>query len=84
MKKYDKTFFIMYNLTDKEYYDSCIGIDELARILGKTRLAALRSLRNYLKKDSYIKTKDNKKLILLDDFILGGKKNERKRYKKSK
>lgn len=84
MKKYDKTFFMMY---EKDNFSNTIasnGIDEFARNLGKTRKQALTSLRRYLKNDRYIKNKEGKKFIVLNDFILGGKKNERKRHKKSK
>lgn len=82
MKKYDKEFFILLELENKNYYDSCIGVDNLAKILGKTRLETLRSINNYMKNDTYIKNKDNKKFILFDKFILErGNKNDRKRHK---
>lgn len=85
MKKYDKTFFMMY---EKDNFSNTIasnGIDEFAKNLGKTRKQALTSLRRYLKNDNYIKNKEGKKFIVLNQFILErGKKNERKRHKKSK
>ena len=84
MKKYDKTFFMFYELGNNSNNDSANGIDEFARKLGKTRLQALHSLRTYIKNGTYIKNKYGVKFIVLNDFILGGKKNERKRHKKSK
>lgn len=73
MKKYDKTFFILYNLKTGDYFNSAIGIDELAKVLGKTRRETLTSLRRYKKCENYIQTKDRTKLKLLDQFMLGGK-----------
>ena len=73
MKKYDKTFFILYDLKTGAYFNSAIGIDNLATILGKTRREALTSLRRYKKNEKYIQTKDKTKLKLLDQFMLGGK-----------
>lgn len=73
MKKYDKTFFILYELKSGDFYDSANGIDKLSDILGKTRLETLRSLRTYIKNDTYIKDKKGTKLRLLNEFILEGK-----------
>ena len=73
MKKYDKTFFILYDLKTGDYYNSAIGINELAKVLGKTRTETLTSLRRYKKNEKYIQTKDKTKLKLLDQFMLGGK-----------
>ena len=74
MKKYNKTFFILYELKTGEFYDSAHGIDELAFKLGKTRLEMLRSLRTYIKNDTYIKDNKGTKLKLLNEYILEGKK----------
>lgn len=63
----------MYNLKTGDYYNSAIGIDNLALVLGKTRKEALTSLRRYKKNEKYIQTKDKTKLKLLDQFMLGGK-----------
>ena len=84
MKKYDKTLFILYKINPIEFYDSAIGIDNLSNLLGKTRSNTLRALNNYMRNDSYILNKDKEKLILLDQFILEGKKNDRKRHKRTK
>lgn len=73
MKKYDKTFFILYDLKTGVYFNSAVGIDNLASILGKTRRETLTSLRRYKKNEKYIQTKDKTKLKLLDQFMLGGK-----------
>ena len=74
MKKYDKEFFILFKKKPVEFYDSCIGIDNLAKILNRSRRDTLRSLNQYMKKkDTYILSKDGEKLLLLDKFILGGK-----------
>lgn len=74
MKKYDKTFFILYDLKSGDFYDSANGIDELSGMLGKTRLETLRSLRTYMKNDTYIKDNKGTKLRLLNEFILEEKK----------
>lgn len=76
MKKYDKEFFILMDYYTKDFYDSAIGIEELSNKLGKTRAETLRSIRTYMKNETYIKTKDNRRLILFDKFILerGNKK----------
>lgn len=71
MKKYDNELFILFKKNPIDFYDSCIGIDELARVLGRSRRNTLRSLQNYLKKNNtYLLSKDNEKLLLLDKFIL--------------
>lgn len=74
MKKYNKTFFILYELKSGNFYDSAHGIDDLAFKLGKTRLETLRSLRTYMKNDTYIKDNKGTKLKLLNEYILEGKK----------
>ena len=63
----------MYDLKTGAYFNSAIGIDNLALVLGKTRKEALTSLRRYKKNEKYIQTKDKTKLKLLDQFMLGGK-----------
>lgn len=63
----------MYDLKTGDYYNTAIGIDKLAKVLGKTRTQALTSLRRYLKNDSYIKDANGTKLKLLNQFMLGGK-----------
>ena len=63
----------MYDLKTGAYFNSAIGIDNLALVLGKTRREALTSLRRYKKNEKYIQTKDKTKLKLLDQFMLGGK-----------
>ena len=74
MKKYDKTFFILYELKSGDFYDSANGINELSEKLGKTRLETLRSLRTYIKNDTYIKDKKGTKLKLLNEYIMEDKK----------
>lgn len=66
----------MYNLKTGDYFNSAIGIDNLALVLGKTRKEALTSLRRYLKNEKYIKAKDGTKLKLLNQFMLGGDKHD--------
>ena len=63
----------MYDLKTGDYFNSAIGINELAKVLGKTRTETLTSLRRYKKNEKYIQTKDKTKLKLLDQFMLGGK-----------
>ena len=64
----------MYNLKTGDYHDSAIGINNLAKKLGKTRTQTLTSLRTYMKNDTYIKDNKGTKLKLLNQFILEEKK----------
>lgn len=49
-KKIDKEFFIVYKENPMEFFDSAIGINELAELFNRTRSNMLRSLkRNYIK-----------------------------------
>lgn len=66
----------MYNLKTGDYYNSAIGINELAKVLGKTRTETLTSLRRYLKNENYIKDTNGTKLKLLNQFMLGGDKHD--------
>ena len=63
----------MYDLKTGDYFNTAIGIDELAKVLGKTRTETLTSLRRYLKNENYIKDANGTKLKLLNQFMLGGK-----------
>lgn len=84
MKKYDKTFFILYDLKTGDFYNSADGLEQLTKVLGKSRRETLTSLRRYLKNDKYIIAKDGTRLSLLNSFMLGGKGNDKqskhKRY----
>lgn len=66
MKKLDKEFFIIYN-ESCEFYDSAIGIDELAAVCKRTRANMLRSL-----KHEFIKI-DNKKYFIIRECDLQSK-----------
>lgn len=46
MKKLDKEFFIIYSVDPIDFYDSAIGVDELAKICKRTRSNMLRALKN--------------------------------------
>lgn len=46
MKKLDKEFFIVYSVDPIDYYNSAIGIDDLAKIFKRTRTNMLRALKN--------------------------------------
>lgn len=46
MKKLDKEFFIIYSCDPIDFYDSAIGIDNLAKIFKRTRSNMLRALKN--------------------------------------
>lgn len=59
MKKLDKEFFIVYSSDPIDFYDSAIGIDELAKVCKRTRANMLRSL-----KHEFIKI-DNKKYFII-------------------
>lgn len=63
MKKLDKEFFIVYN-EFSEFYDSAIGIEELAKVCKRTRANMLRSL-----KHEFIKI-DNKKYFIIREIDL--------------
>ena len=63
MKSIDKEFFIVYSYPAL-YYDSAIGVDELAEIFKRTRANMLRSL-----KREYIKM-DNKKYFIIRESDL--------------
>ena len=63
MKKLDKEFFIVYSYP-VDYYDSAIGINELAEIFKRSRSNMLRSL-----KKEYIKM-DNKKYFIIRESDL--------------
>ena len=63
MKKLDKEFFIVYS-DPVDYYDSAIGVDELAKIFNRTRTNMMRSL-----KREYIKM-DNKKYFIIRETDL--------------
>ena len=63
MKSIDKEFFIVYSYPI-DYYDSAIGINELADIFKRTRASMLRSL-----KREYIKM-DNKKYFIIRESDL--------------
>ena len=63
MKKLDKEFSIVYSYP-VDYYDSAIGVDELAAIFKRTRANMLRSL-----KREYIKM-DNKKYFIISETDL--------------
>lgn len=45
MKKLDKEFFIIYKINPIEPFGSAIGLDELAKLFGRTRTSILRSLK---------------------------------------
>lgn len=77
MKKYDKTFFILYDLKTGDFYNSANGLEQLTKVLGKSRRETLTSLRRYLKNDTYIIAKDGTRLSLLNSFMLGGKGNDK-------
>lgn len=77
MKKYDKTFFILYDLKTGDFYNSADGLEQLTKVLGKSRRETLTSLRRYLKNDTYIIAKDGTRLSLLNSFMLGGKGNDK-------
>ena len=77
MKKYDKTFFILYDLKTGDFYNSAYGLEQLTKVLGKSRRETLTSLRRYLKNDTYIIAKDGTRLSLLNSFMLGGKGNDK-------
>ena len=44
MMKLDKEFFIVYSYPT-DFYDSAIGVDELAKIFNRTRTNMMRSLK---------------------------------------
>lgn len=46
MKKLDKEFFIIYSVDPIDFYDSAIGVDELAKKFNRTRTNMLRALKN--------------------------------------
>lgn len=49
-KRIDKEFFIVYKENPIEFFNSAIGINELAELFNRTRNNMLRSLRrNYIK-----------------------------------
>ena len=77
MKKYDKTFFILYDIKTGDFYNSADGLEQLTKVLGKSRRETLTSLRRYLKNDTYIIAKDGTRLSLLNSFMLGGKGNDK-------
>lgn len=64
MKKYNKEFYIIYKITPMEFYDSAIGIDNLATVLGRSRANTLRALKN-----DYIKI-DNEKYMIIKETDL--------------
>lgn len=46
MKKLDKEFFIIYSIDPIDYYNSAIGVDDLANLFGRTRKSIVKSLKN--------------------------------------
>lgn len=46
MKKLDKEFFIIYSVDPIDFYDSAIGVENLAKIFKRTRANMLRALKN--------------------------------------
>ena len=63
MKKIDKEFFIVYS-EPMEFFNSAIGIDNLAALFNRTRSNMLRSLKN-----KYIKY-NNKKYVIIRETDL--------------
>lgn len=59
MKKIDSEFFIVYSIEPIEFYNSAVGINELAKIFNRTRSSMIRSL-----KSEYIRFNNRRYFIL--------------------
>lgn len=66
MKKIDSEFFMIYK-EPVEFYDSAIGVNELAKVFNRTRNSILRSL-----KKSYIKYNNEKYIIIRESDLQKG------------
>ena len=66
MKKIDSEFFIVYK-EPVEFYDSAVGVNELAKVFNRTRASILRSL-----KKSYIKYNNEKYIIIRETDLQRG------------
>ena len=63
-RKNDKEFFIVYKENPIEFFDSAIGVDNLAKIFNRTRSSMLRSL-----KSKYIKYNNEKYVIIRESDL---------------
>lgn len=67
MKKLDKEFFIIYSCEPIEFYDSAIGIEELAKIFNRTRTNMLRALKN-----KYLLLNNKKYMLIRENDLQRG------------
>ena len=69
-KRIDKEFFIVYKENPIEFYNSAIGVNELAELFNRSRSNMLRSLRR-----KYIKYNNEKYVIIREQELQKSKTN---------